>query len=143
MEELQRDATAKAVIWLLVYSVETKQPGHRSPEAMKKEWAKEKIAATVWLDDSSGEIAFVNGLSITPEIRIIDQKGIMAYAGPVDDYSRSDGDPRTAHNFVREALDNLLCGKEVREDNTQIQHGCPINNHLVTRSQLRPGTGTK
>ena len=74
-------------------------------------------------------IAFANGLSVTPEIRIVDQKGIMAYAGPVDDYSRSEGDPRTARNFVREALGNLLGGKEVREDNTQIQHGCPIKNH--------------
>ena len=143
MQELQREATAKGVVWLLVYSVEPKQPGYRNSEATKKEWAKDKIAATGWLDDSSGEIAFVNGLGITPEIRVVDQKGIMAYAGAVDDYSRSEGDPRTAHNFVREALDNLLRGKEVREDNTQIQHGCPIKNHSVTKTQQRPGTGTK
>jgi hypothetical protein len=141
MQELQGEATAKGVVWLLVYSVDPKQPGYRNAEATKKEWG--KIAATAWLDDSSGQIAFVNGLRVTPEIRIIDQKGIMAYAGAIDDYSKSEGDPRTARNFVREALANLLGGKEVREDNTQIQHGCRIKNDSVTGTQQRPVTGTK
>jgi peroxiredoxin len=141
MQELQREATAKGVVWLLVYSVAPKHADHHSAEAAKKEWANQKIAATAWLDDSSGAIAFSNGISVSPEIRIIDQKGVMAYAGAVDDYSKTEGDSRTAHNFVREALNNLLAGKEVREDKTQIQHGCPIKNPAVTGTQQ--GSGKK
>jgi hypothetical protein len=138
MQELQRESTAKGVIWLVIYSVWTSQPGHRNAEAAKKEWTDQKIGATSWLDDSSGQIAFSNGFSVTPEIRIIDQYGIMAYAGPIDDYSKVEGDPRTAHNFVREALINLLAGKEVRADNTQMQHGCPIKNSAATGTRGRP-----
>jgi peroxiredoxin len=141
MQELQREATAKGVVWLLVYSVALKHPDHHSAEAAKKEWATQKIAATAWLDDTSGVIAFSNGISVSPEIRIIDQKGVMSYAGPVDDYSKTEGDSRSAHNFVRDALNNLLAGKEVREDNTQIKHGCPIRNPAVTGAQ--EGTGKK
>ena len=38
MQELQRELTAKNVIWLLVNSVGVANPGHRTAEAAKKEW---------------------------------------------------------------------------------------------------------
>src|SRR5437588_11539577 len=37
MQELQRELTGKGVVWLIVNSVSTKNPGHRSPETAKKE----------------------------------------------------------------------------------------------------------
>src|SRR5512135_2376684 len=42
MQELQRDLTAKDVVWLVVNSVSPKYSSHRSPEAARKEWASEK-----------------------------------------------------------------------------------------------------
>src|SRR6266576_6230321 len=56
MQELQADMTAKGVVWLLVNSVGANNPGHRTPEQAKKEWAEQKIKATAWIDDSSGEL---------------------------------------------------------------------------------------
>src|SRR5438876_10074286 len=56
MPELQRELTSKGVVWLLVNSVSPKYSSHRDAAAAKKEWAEQKIKATAWLDDSSGEI---------------------------------------------------------------------------------------
>src|SRR6185295_8949280 len=44
MQHLQRELTAKGVIWLLVNSVAPKYSNHRTSEAAKKEWADQKIA---------------------------------------------------------------------------------------------------
>src|SRR5882724_11707466 len=43
MQDLQSEMTGKGVIWLLVNSVNAKNPGYRNPEAAKKEWAEQKI----------------------------------------------------------------------------------------------------
>ena len=126
MQELQRELTAKGVVWLLVNSVGLTNASHRSAEAAKKEWASQKIAATAWLDDSSGEMAYWNGISRIPALRIIDKDGIMAYAGPIDDHPKPEGDPRKAHNFAREAVSAMLAGETVRNDNTGGADGCPF-----------------
>ena len=107
MQELQRDLTAKGVVWLLVNSVSPKYPSHRSPEAARKEWASQKINATAWLDDSSGAIGKAYGMRTTPHMFVIDQAGVLVYEGAIDDRPSPDGDPRTAHNYVREAVQKL------------------------------------
>jgi hypothetical protein len=125
MQKLQREFTAKGVIWLAVSSIAPDSPAHRTPEQMKKEWAAQKIGATAWLDDSDRGIAFSNGVSSIPELRILDAKGIMSYAGPVDE-AASGGDRTKGRNFAREVLTNLLEGDPVRMDNTSALNGCPL-----------------
>jgi peroxiredoxin len=71
MQDLQRDLTAKGVVWLLVNSVSSKNPGHRSPEAARKEWAGQKINASAWLDDSSGSIGKAYGMRTTPHMFVL------------------------------------------------------------------------
>src|SRR5947208_16840155 len=56
MQELQGEMTGKDVIWLLVNSVGANNPGYRNPEAAKKEWAEQKIKATAWIDDHTGDV---------------------------------------------------------------------------------------
>src|SRR5207245_1887098 len=55
-QELQAELTGKGVIWLMVNSTNPKHPSYRDPAAAQKEWVDEKIKATAWLDDNSGEI---------------------------------------------------------------------------------------
>src|SRR5215510_849657 len=66
MQELQAYAASKGVVWLLVNSAHARSPSYRAPEAAKKEFASEKIKATAWIDDSSGEIGKAYGLKTTP-----------------------------------------------------------------------------
>jgi peroxiredoxin len=125
MQELQRDLTAKGVVWLLVNSVGPKYPGHRSPEAAKKEWAGEKINATAWLDDSSGAVGKAYGMRTTPHMFVIDQHGALAYQGAIDDRPAPEGDPRTAHNYVREAVQKLQGGDKLAVTQTK-PYGCGV-----------------
>jgi peroxiredoxin len=125
MQELQRDMTAKGVVWLIVNSVTPKHPSHRSAEAAKKEWASQKINATAWLDDSSGEVGKAYGMRTTPHMFVIDASGILVYQGAVDDRPASDGDPRTARNYVREAVQKLQAGDKLAVSQTK-PYGCGV-----------------
>jgi peroxiredoxin len=125
MQELQRDLTAKGVVWLVVNSVGPKHPSHRTAEAAKKEWASQKVAATAWLDDSSGEVGKAYGMRTTPHMFVIDQAGVLVYQGAIDDRPASDGDPRTARNYVREAVQKLQAGEKPAVAQTK-PYGCGV-----------------
>ena len=125
MQELQRDLTAKGVVWLLVNSVSPKYPNHRSPEAARKEWASQKINATAWLDDSSGAVGKAYGMRTTPHMFVIDTRGILVYEGAIDDRPAPSGDPRTAHNYVREAVQKLESGDKLAVSQTK-PYGCGV-----------------
>ncbi len=125
MQALQEDLTSKGVVWLVVNSVSPKNPSHRSPEAAKKEWAKEKMHATAWLDDSSGKIGKAYGMRTTPDMFVINKEGILVYAGAIDDRPATDGDPRTARNYVREAVQELQAGQKLAVSATK-PYGCSV-----------------
>ena len=125
IQELQRQLAAKGVVWLIVNSVSAKHPSYRAVEAAKKEWASQKIAATAWLDDNSGEIGKAYGMKTTPHMFVIDQQGGLAYQGAIDDRAASDGDPRTARNYVREAVQRLQAGEKLAVSQTK-PYGCGV-----------------
>ncbi len=125
IQELQRDLTAKGVVWLIVNSVSPKHPNHRTVEAAKKEWTNQKIAATAWLDDGSGQIGKAYGMKTTPHMFVIDKEGVLAYQGAIDDRAASDGNPRTARNYVREAVQKLQAGEKPAVSRTK-PYGCGV-----------------
>ncbi|HEV2395241.1 MAG TPA: redoxin domain-containing protein [Verrucomicrobiae bacterium] len=125
MQELQGDMTSKGVVWLVVNSVGEKYSSHRSPETARKEWAEQKMKATAWLDDSSGEIGKKYGMRTTPHMFVIDPKGILVYQGAIDDRAEPEGDPRTARNYVREAVQRLQAGEAVTVSQTR-PYGCGV-----------------
>jgi len=125
IQELQKDLAAKGVIWFVVNSVGPQNPGHRSRDAARKEWDKEKIHATAWLDDSSGELGKKYGMRTTPHMFVIDQHGVLAYTGAIDNRPQPEGDPRTARNYVREAVEKLLTGQKVEVTQTR-PYGCGV-----------------
>jgi peroxiredoxin len=125
MQELQRDLTAKGVVFLVVNSVAAGNPSHRSREAAQKEWTAQKMNATAWLDDSSGELGHKYGMRTTPHMFVIDQAGMLSYQGAIDDRPSPEGDPRTARNYVREAVQKLLAGEKVAVTQTK-PYGCGV-----------------
>ncbi|MGC8742897.1 MAG: redoxin domain-containing protein [Verrucomicrobiia bacterium] len=125
MQELQGWATGQGVVWLVVNSVNPKNPSHRSPEQAKKEFESQKMKATAWIDDSDGKVGKAYGLKTTPHIVIVDKDGNVAYNGAIDDRPATSGDPRTARNYVKEALQNLLSGKPVEVKQTK-PYGCGV-----------------
>jgi len=125
MQELERELTAKGVIWLLVNSANPTHPSYRSAEAAKKEWAEQKIAATAWLDDSSGKIGREYGMKNTPHMFVIDKDGTLVYDGAIDNKPTPNHDPRQARNYVREAVEKVLAGEKVTVSQTK-PYGCSV-----------------
>ncbi len=125
MQELQGELTGKGVIWLVVNSVGARNPAYRNPEAAKKEWAQQKMKATAWIDDSSGELGKKYGMKATPHMFVIDKNGVLAYQGAIDDRPLPEGDPRTARNYVREAVGKLMAGEKVTVTQTK-PYGCGV-----------------
>jgi len=113
MQRLQEAAVSKGVVWFVVNSVHAGAPSYRKPEVARKEFADLGIKATSWLDDHSGAIGKRYGMKTTPHVFVISQQGVLAYQGGIDDRPASSGDPRTAHNYVRAAVEALLAGQSV------------------------------
>jgi peroxiredoxin len=125
-QDLQKELAAKGVVWLMVNSVNPKNFSHRSPGQAQKEWADLKIAATAWIDDSSGAIGHLYEMKTTPHTFVVDKDGTLVYDGAMDNKPDPSHDPRTARNYVREAVNDLLAGKPVEVSQTK-PYGCAVH----------------
>jgi peroxiredoxin len=126
VQDLQAQLTAKGVVWLIVDSVNANNFSHRTPAQANQEWSERKIKATDWLDDTSGAIGHLYDMKTTPDMYVIAKDGTLAYEGAMDDRPEPDGDPRTAHNYVRAAVDSLIAGKPVAVTETK-PYGCGVH----------------
>jgi peroxiredoxin len=125
MQELQSDLASKGVVWLLVNSVNPNNSSHRTPDQAKQEIADKKIVTTAWLDDSSGAVGHLYGMKTTPHMFVVDKTGTLVYDGAIDNKPDPMHDPRTARNYVREAMDALIAGKPVPVAQTK-PYGCGV-----------------
>jgi len=125
MQALQGSVVTKGVVWLVVNSTHSSNPSYRTPEVARNEYSQQGMKATAWIDDHSGVIGKKLGLKTTPHFVVIDQQGLIAYQGAVDDRPASSGDPRTARNYVRQAIEALISGKPVPVAETK-PYGCGV-----------------
>lgn len=125
MQKLQKDLTAKGVVWLLVNSVNPKNFSHRTPAQALKEMAEEKMDVTAWIDDSSGKIGHLYGMETTPDMYVINKKGILVYDGAIDNKPDPFHNPLNANNYVRDAVNDLLAGKPIEVSQTK-PYGCAV-----------------
>jgi peroxiredoxin len=124
--DLQKELGAKGVVWLLVNSVNPKNSSYRTPEQARAEWTDMKINATAWIDDNSGAIGHLYDMKTTPDCYVIGKDGILDYQGAMDNRPVPFGDPHTADNYVRDAVNALLAGKPVVTAQTK-SYGCGVH----------------
>jgi peroxiredoxin len=125
MQELQKEMTEKGVVWLMVNSVNPRNGSHRSREQAQAEWKEQKLNATAWVDDSSGDIGRLYGMQTTPQMFLIDKEGTLVYDGAIDDQPDPSHDPRKARNYLREAVGKVLAGEKVEVSKTK-PYGCAV-----------------
>ena len=125
-QALQRELADKGVVWLMVNSVNPHNFSHRTPEQARQEWSELKLAATAWIDDASGDIGRLYGMKTTPHVFVVDKNGALAYEGAMDDHPDPFHDPRTARNYVREAVTDLMAGKPLEVTQTK-PYGCAVH----------------
>jgi peroxiredoxin len=126
MQDQQKDLAAKGVVWLIVNSVNPKNPSHRTATQAQQEWTDRKIAATAWLDDSDGTIGHLYGMKTTPHMFVVDKDGTLVYDGAIDNKADPFHDPRTADNYVNDAVNDLTAGKPVAVTHTK-PYGCAVH----------------
>ena len=126
MQDLQKDSAAKGVVWLLVNSVNPKNFSHRTAEQAKQEIADKKIVADAWIDDSSGAIGHLYEMKTTPHMFVIAKDGTLVYDGAIDNQPDPFHNPRTANNYVRDAVDNLIAGKPIEVSQSK-PYGCAVH----------------
>lgn len=126
MQKLQKDYTAKGVVWLSVNTGAEGKQGVFAP-AKANELSKEKGASpSAVLQDRDGAVGKLYGAKTTPHMYIIKADGVLAYNGAIDDNSSSDSaDVATAKNYVSAALDEVLASKPVTVASSK-PYGCGV-----------------
>lgn len=126
MEALQREWTAKGVIWLSVLSSAPGQQGNVSPAEENEYLKKMKAAPTAALLDADGTIGRMYQAKTTPHMFVIDPQGKLIYQGAIDDKPTTDlADVKTAHNYLNDALNSAMAGKAVPVASTR-PYGCSV-----------------
>ena len=126
MQALQKDATAKDVVWLTVSSSAPGAQGHVNGLEAEKLTADRKAAPSAFLLDPEGRVGRLYGATVTPHMYIIKPDGALAYAGGIDDKATTrTADVKDARNFVDEALAELKAGKPVSNSATRA-YGCTV-----------------
>jgi peroxiredoxin len=126
MQALQREYTAKGVVWLAINST---SPSHsnfrdesRSAQIMR-DW---KMTPSALMLDKDGKVGQAYGARTTPHMFVIDPQGKVIYAGGIDDRPTfSASDIKGAKNFVASALDESMNGKSVSVA-TARPYGCSV-----------------
>ena len=126
MQELQKDLVYQGVVWLMVDSVNTNNFSYRTPAQARQEFGGLKMAATAWIDDHTGDIGHLYGMKTTPHCFVITADGTLVYNGAIDNRPAPFGDPRTANNYVRDAVNELLAGKPIEVSQTK-PYGCAVH----------------
>lgn len=126
MQALQKAYTAKGVVWLAICSSAKDKQGYASGADQLKAMQDKKAAPSFVLIDETGKVGKLYGAKTTPHMFIIGKDGNLAYAGAIDDKETFDAaDVKTAKNFVKVALDEMLQGKKPSVATTH-SYGCSV-----------------
>ncbi len=126
MQGLQKEYTAKGVTWLTIDSSAPGQEGNYPAAKLNEIAVQDGSARTGLLLDPAGEVGRMYGAKTTPDMYIIDPKGILVYKGAIDNKRSTDlADVKTATNYVQVALDAAMAGKTVSTTATQ-PYGCSV-----------------
>jgi peroxiredoxin len=126
MQKLQKEYTAKGVVWLSVCSSAPGKQGYFKGDELKQRLGKEKAAPTAYLIDAEGNVGKAYGARTTPHMFVINKDGVLVYAGAIDDIASTDVDDiGKAKNDVAASLDAVMAGKPVEVKSSK-SYGCGV-----------------
>ncbi len=126
MQALQKDWTAKGVVWLTVLSSAPGEQGYMTAAQENSYLSKEKASPTAALLDPTGAIGHEYAAKTTPHMFVIDPSGKLIYAGAIDDHPTTDtSDIKASKNYVSAALTEAMAGQPVATSSTR-PYGCSV-----------------
>lgn len=121
MSDTAKKYSDKNVIWVAINSGAPGKEGHGKDAEAVKNW---KIAYPVLIDEP-GSVGKLYGAKTTPHMFIVDNKGILAYAGAIDNDNKDELAKDKKINYVDQALGELTSGKPVSTPETKA-YGCSV-----------------
>lgn len=126
MQALQKAATGAGAAWISIISSAPGSQGHVAPEQALALSRERDAAPTAIVLDPEGRIGRLYGARTTPEMFVIDEQGVLVFAGGIDDKpSARWSTVEEANNYVRMALADLDAGRPVTAK-TARPYGCSI-----------------
>jgi peroxiredoxin len=126
MQTLQKEWTAKGVVWFTVISSAPGEQGYVTPAQENDYVAKMHAAPTAVLLDTFGMVGRLYNAKTTPEMYVINPTCKLIYEGAIDDRPTPDPDDvHGAHNYVSDALTEAMAGKAVATPYTR-PYGCSV-----------------
>jgi peroxiredoxin len=126
MQNLQKEWTAKGVVWFTVISSAPGTQGFVTPSEENAYVEKMHAVPTAVLLDSDTKIARLYSAKTTPQMIVINPDGNVIYDGAIDSKATPDPDDiRTADNYVNDALTAAMAGKPVTTAFTR-PYGCSV-----------------
>jgi hypothetical protein len=114
MQALQKEWTAKGVVWFTVISSAPGTQGYMTPGEENEYLTKMHAVPTAVLMDADGKLGHLYNAKTTPQMIVIDPSGNLIYDGAIDD--RPTPNPQDVHganNYVSDALTEAMAGKPV------------------------------
>jgi peroxiredoxin len=126
MQSLQKEWTAKGVVWLTILSSAPGEQGYVTASEENAQLTKVHAAPTAAILDPKGTIGHEYDAKTTPNMFVIDPSGKLIYAGAIDDHPTPDVDDiKISKNYVSEALTQAMAGGTVATSYTR-PYGCSV-----------------
>ncbi len=126
MQRLQKEWTAKGVIWLTVISSAPGKQGYVTAAEENQYLQKMSASPTAVLLDPTGEIGHLYDAKTTPQLVVIKPDGVMVYDGAIDDRPTANpADIPSSRNYLSQALSEAMAGKPVSIASTR-PYGCSV-----------------
>jgi len=128
MQKVQRQLASNDVAWLILnQGIQSQVQKRQTVAEAKKEIADQKMTVANWIiDDAAQSVSKRYGVRVSPQMFVIDTNGVLAYTGAPDDARTLAQDRMTSHNYVRQAVTELLAGKKV-----SVPHVKPIGCMII------------
>lgn len=126
MQRLQKEWTAKGVIWFTVISSAPGQQGYMTADQENAYLAQVNASPTTVLLDPAGRLGHLYGAKCTPHMFVISPQGTVLYDGAIDDKPTTEiEDIATAHNYVSAALEEAMADRPISTPSTP-PYGCAV-----------------
>lgn len=126
MQALQKEWTAKGVVWLTILSSHPGAQGYMTAADENNYMKRVHATPTAAILDPTGAIGHEYDAKTTPDMYIIDPSGKLIYAGAIDNKPTTDlEDVKDATNYVSAALQEAMAGQSVAVGYTR-PYGCSV-----------------
>ena len=126
MQRLQSKYTKSGVVWLSIISSAPGEQGYAHGARANGLTKKNRAKPTHVLLDPDGDVGHLYDAKTTPQMFVIDKKGVLRYDGAIDAaYSANPKKQGSSEQYFANALDAVMSGKEVKLTKTR-PYGCNV-----------------